>query len=96
MDMKAELKRLTEKMHAWDIVDRESWMNIVPSTWAFKCKRYPDGLIKRLKGRLCAQIDCQQEGVDYFETYAPVVKWKTLRITLIISMLLDLQTIQVD
>jgi hypothetical protein len=94
--MKAELKTLTEKVHTWDIVDRESWMNILPSTWALKCKRYLDGLIKILKARLCARGDRQQEGVDYFETYAPVVNWQTVSIMIIISILLDLKTIQVD
>jgi hypothetical protein len=68
----------------------------ITPTWAFKCKGYPDGLIKRPKARLCARGDRQQEEVDYFETYAPVVNWQTVRIMLIISILLDLKTIQVD
>lgn len=48
-----EIDTLTNKMDAWEVVDREPWMNILPSTWAFKCKRYPDGLIKKLKARFC-------------------------------------------
>jgi len=39
------------KMDTWDEVDREDWMNVLPSTWAFKCKRYPDGSIRKFKGR---------------------------------------------
>jgi hypothetical protein len=35
---KRELKTLSEDMDAWDVVDRELWMNVLPSTWAFKCK----------------------------------------------------------
>ena len=38
-----------ESMRAWDIVDRKDDMNIIDSTWAFKLKRYPDGLIKKLR-----------------------------------------------
>jgi hypothetical protein len=94
--MKAELKTLTEKMHAWDVVDRESWMDTLPSTWAFKCKRYPDRLIKRRNTRLCARENLQQEEVDYFEIYTPVVNCQTVCIMLIISILLDLKMIQVD
>ena len=30
-------------------------MNILPSTWAFKCKGYPDGWIKKFKAHFCAQ-----------------------------------------
>jgi hypothetical protein len=40
-----ELNTLTQKRDAWDVVDREPWMNVLPSTWAFKCKRYPDGSV---------------------------------------------------
>jgi hypothetical protein len=83
-------------MHAWHIVDHESWMNVLPSTWVFRWKRYPDGIIKKLTTRLCARGDQHLEGVDYFETYAPVINWQTVRIVLTLSILLDLQTIQVD
>ena len=48
-------------------------MNVIQSTWAFKLKRYPDGLVKNFKGRLCARGDQQLEGNDFFDTYAPVV-----------------------
>jgi hypothetical protein len=71
-------------------------MDILPSTWAFKCKRYPEGLLKRLNAKLGARGDRQQEGVDSFEIYAPVANWKTVRIMLIISILFDLKTVQAD
>jgi hypothetical protein len=95
-EMTSEIHNLTKRMHAWDIVDRESWMNVLPSTWAFHCKRYPDGIIKKLKARLCARGDQQLEGVDYFKTCPPVINWQSVWIMLILSILLDLQTIQVD
>ena len=60
---------------AWEIVDREPWMNVLPSTWAFRCKRFPDGTIRKLKARFCARGDKLVEGVDYFDTFAPVVNW---------------------
>jgi hypothetical protein len=40
--MQVEYDTLLSK-HAWTDVKREKWMNVVPSTWAFKCKRYTDG-----------------------------------------------------
>jgi hypothetical protein len=92
---KLEYETLT-KMGLWDIVERKDWMNILPSTWAFKCKRYPDGDVRKLKARFCARFDCQIEGVDFFETYAPVVNWQTVRIMLVMSLLLHLLTKQVD
>jgi hypothetical protein len=36
------------------------------------------------------------EGVDYFETFAPVVMWLTVRLLLIMSILLELETTQID
>jgi hypothetical protein len=64
-----------ESIEAWQVVDWEDEKNIISSTWAFKCKRYPDGLIKKFKARFCACRDQQMEGIDFFETYAPVVQW---------------------
>ena len=94
--MATEIRTLTEKMDAWEVVERESWMNVLPSTWAFRCKRYPDGLIKKLKARFCVRGDKQLEGIDYFETFAPVVSWTTVRLMLILSLILGLATRQVD
>jgi hypothetical protein len=91
-----ELNTLKEEKDAWDVVDREPWMNVLPSTWAFKCKRYPDGTVRKLKARFCVRGDRQIEGVDYFETFAPVVAWVTVRLMLILSVILNLATTQVD
>ncbi|NCF91157.1 MAG: hypothetical protein GWQ05_09390, partial [Verrucomicrobiaceae bacterium] len=85
-----------EKMDSWTVVDRTSDMNVLPSTWAFKCKRFPDGLIKKFKARFCARGDRQIEGVDFFETYAPVVMWTTIRLLLILECLLGLVSKQGD
>jgi hypothetical protein len=70
--------------------------NIIGSTWVLKRKRYPDGSVRKLKARLCARGDQQVHGVDYFDTYAPVVSWTTVRTLLTMSCLLGLETQQVD
>lgn len=92
---KKELDTL-ESMGVWEVVKREKWMNVLPSTWAFRIKRFPDGLMKKLKARFCARGDKQIEGVDYFDTYAPVVNWTTIRILLILTAILELKSVQVD
>jgi len=38
----------------------------------------------------------QKKGVDVFETFAPVVSWTTVRLMLILSVILDLKSTQVD
>jgi len=69
-------------------------MNIINSTWAYKCKRYPDGLIKKFKARFCARGDQQLHGIDFFETYAPVVQWTTIRLMFVLEVLLGLKSLQ--
>jgi hypothetical protein len=40
-----------ENIDAWSVVDRYDSNgaphHVIPSTWAFKCKQYPDGRIKK-------------------------------------------------
>lgn len=93
--MKSEIHQL-EQMKAWVIVNRPKGKKVLPSTWAFKRKRYPDGSVRKLKARFCARGDLQVEGVDFFDTYAPVVAWSTIRILLILAVSLGLATQQVD
>jgi Reverse transcriptase (RNA-dependent DNA polymerase) len=40
--------------------------------------------------------DKQIEGVDFFDTYAPVVAWSTVRLLIVFSVTLGLVTKQVD
>ena len=84
------------RMRVWDVVRRESWMNVLPSTWAFKVKRFPDGMIRKLKARFCARGDCQIEMVDFFDTFAPVVCWTTVRLMLVMAIEMNLANRQVD
>jgi hypothetical protein len=83
-------------MEAWEEVIHEDWMNVLPSTWACKCKHYPDGMIRKLKARFCARGDKQIEGIDFFNTFAPVVNWTTVCLMLILSIMVGLATKQVD
>ena len=84
------------KMGVWDVVKRQPWMNVLPSTWTFRLKRFTDGAIRKLKGRFCARGDRQIQDVDFFDTWAPVVSWNTVRLLLVLSSLLNLATRQVD
>jgi hypothetical protein len=93
--MKIELNTLVH-MHCWDVVERLPSMNVLPSTWALKLKRYPDGSVRKYKARFCAGGHRQIEGVDFFETFAPVVNWHTVRLMLVLSQILGLSSRQVD
>ena len=49
-----------KKINAWSVIfHTDDITNVLPSTWAFKVKQYPDGTIKKFKGRFCAHGDKQ-------------------------------------
>ena len=52
--------------------------------------------MRKLKARLCVRGDQQVEGIDFFETYAPVVAWSTVRLLLVLMVTLPLASKQVD
>jgi hypothetical protein len=85
-----------QKIGTWEQVERKPNMNVIQSTWAFKIKRFPDGLVWKLKLRLCVRGDQQIEGVDFFHTLAPVVQWSTVHMMFILSLQLGLSSTQVD
>ena len=96
--MKKEIKELEERS-TWTVVKRSSipeGANVLPVTWAFRIKRFPTGLIQKFKARFCVRGDKQVEGVDFFDTYAPVVSWTTIRLLLVLKGYLGLATKQVD
>ena len=83
-------------MGAWEMVYWDESMNSINLSRAFRCKCYLDGLIKSFKARFCARGDQQLEGIDFFETYSPVVQWKTLWLMLILEVLLGFKSNQCD
>ncbi len=88
--MELEIATL-EALGAWEVLeyDLETTMpNVIQLTWAFKCKHFPDGLIKKFKACFCARGNMQLEGFNFFETYAPVVQWTTIRLMFILEVLL--------
>ena len=66
------------------------------SVWAFKVKRYPDGRILKHKAHLNAHGGMQRWGVDYWETYAPVVNWISVRLLLVLLIIHKLDTTSIE
>ena len=48
------------------------------------------------KARLCAHGGMQQWGVNYWNTYAPVVNWISVRFLLVLSELIRLESKAID
>lgn len=86
--MKKEMDSMYENK-VWKLVDKPPGAKIVGNKWIFKYKYDADGN-RTYKARLVAKGFTQSYGVDYFETYSPVVRRSTVRLLLSLAVEKDL------
>jgi hypothetical protein len=72
-----------------DLVPQPSGANVVTSKWIFKHKLKTDDSLDRYKARWVLWEFTQRPGVDYDETFSPVVKPATIRTVLTLSVTRD-------
>ncbi|KAA3481770.1 putative LRR receptor-like serine/threonine-protein kinase [Gossypium australe] len=82
--------------NTWDLVPLPTGRRVVGYKWIFKIKRHADGSIARYKGRLVVKGHLQEAGVDFLETFSPVVKPTTIRVILALAVSLGWSLRQVD
>ena len=75
----------------WDLVDLPSGRRSIGNKWILKIKRKVDGSIERYKTRLVAKGYTQEEGIDYEDTFSPVVRITSVRLKLTIVAHIDLE-----
>jgi hypothetical protein len=83
-------------MESFPITTLPSRARLLSSIWSYRRKRLPNGVLSKYKSRLCVNGKEQAFGRDYWETYAPVAAWSTIRLLLYLSTILNLKTRQVD
>ena len=80
----------------WEIVKLPPGKLAIGSRWFMKVKHNADGSLDCYKARLVAKGYSQHPGFDFKETFAPTVRYSTIRIVLALAALEDLELRSVD
>lgn len=84
------------KSGTWKLTALPENRKAISNRWIFKRKYDQDGNISRYKARLVVRGFSQVAGQDYFEAFAPVIKFTTVRIVLALVAQLTLECHQMD
>ena len=71
--------------NTWRLVPRPPGANVVTGKWIYKHKFHSDGSFASHKARWVVRGFAQRHGIDYDETFSPVVKPATIRVVLSIA-----------
>jgi hypothetical protein len=88
-----------ESMHdnqVWNLVDPIDGVRPMDCKWVFKKKTNNDGNVHIYKARLVVKGFKQIHGIDYDETFSPVVMLKSVRILLPIAAYFDYDIWKMD
>ena len=93
--MQAEMDSIHNNQ-TWSLVPLPPDKTAISSKWVYKIKPATPGHPARYKARLVARGFQQQDGVDFLETFSPVVRWETIRVLIAIAVHLNWPLHQLD
>ncbi|RVW81286.1 Retrovirus-related Pol polyprotein from transposon TNT 1-94 [Vitis vinifera] len=80
----------------WELVDLPLGSKPIGCKWVFQRKYHTDDMIQTFKARLVAKGFKQREGIDHFDTYAPVARTTSIRILFALASIHNLFVHQMD
>ena len=93
--MQQEINSL-HKHDVWTLTELPEGRKVIGSKWVFKVKHNADGSVEKHKARLVAQGFSQKHGVDYDETFSPVVRFESIRTVIALAVKKGLKMHQMD
>jgi hypothetical protein len=95
--MELEFDSLTSNQ-TWDLVPLPDGRRVVNNMWVYTAKTDAVGAVSRYKARFVAKGCSQREGIDYTETFSPVIRLASLSILLSIAAahVLELGELDID
>ena len=93
--MNEEMDSMKEN-NVWKLVDLPKNANLIKCKWVFKRKLGSDGKVSNYRARLVARGYSQKYGIDFEETYSPVVRFESIRTILSIAAQRNLKVHSMD
>ena len=87
---------MIEKNQTWELVERPEDRKVIGVKWVFRTKLNSDGSVHKYKARLVVKGYAQVWGVDFSETFAPVARMDTIRMTLAMAAQQGWKVYQLD
>ncbi|KAK8954179.1 hypothetical protein KSP39_PZI002872 [Platanthera zijinensis] len=87
---------MVEKNDTWQLVQKPKDKHILNLKWVYKAKQNEEGEIVKYKARIVAKGYTQRQGIDFHETFAPVVRMESIRAFLAIAAQAKLGVHQLD
>lgn len=93
--MKEEMDSLASN-ETWSLVSLPKDRKAIDCRWVYKLKRKSDGSIDKYRARLCAKGFLQAKGIDYSDTFSPVIRYDSIRILLALATTYEMDIQQFD